>query len=573
MQNRHDTFETFDNVRRPLTAAANCVRQRPDRRSWTFSIVLAFALCTVGLAQQYHVHDEHPVDADQPIGYVNFQVSCDEPLKGDFDRALGLMHHMMYEQAREGFQEILSTEPSCAMAYWGVATTLFQPLWPSRPNEATLMRGWENIEQARALDKDPREAVLIEATGAFFADPETAEYWTRIDRWADGMQSAYQTFPDDLDIAALYSLSRIAIAPLAQDGSARSALFDEAERVLRNVFEQAELHPGAIHYSIHATDVDGRAANALDMVALYGEIAPHVPHALHMPTHIYVRLGEWPGVIDWNRRSADAALQFPVGDRVSLHYIHALDYMLYGYLQQGDDISAQTVLEEALAVSTYQEDFAAAFHLAIMPARFAVERREWNEAVNLQLNQPEYLQWTRYTWPQAITMFARGLGAVMSDRLDEAKEAESGMATLRDQAMDAGERAFGTYIEIDRLILSGWIARADGDAEAAVSFMQEAAALEGTVEKHPVTPGALLPPYEALGDLLFDLGRFEEALDAYSSSDDRWPSRFHTLLGAARAAQAAGDDETARVHAARLIAVAGSSERPDLAEARALATQ
>jgi tetratricopeptide (TPR) repeat protein len=525
------------------------------------TLVLALTLPIAALA-----HVEHPVAAGATLGHVDFQVECVSEVRADFDRALGLMHHMMYDQARAQFEAVASADPTCAMAYWGIATTLFQPLWPGRPGPETLQRGAELSEQARALAASDREAALIEATAAFFDEPETAEYWQRIERWADGMAAAYASHPDDLDTMALYGLSRIALSPIAQD---RGALFDDADAVLAEVFEQEPLHPGGIHYAIHATDVDGRAGRALEQVAVYGDIAPQVPHALHMPTHIYVRLGEWPGVIAWNRRSADAALDFPAGDRISLHYIHALDYMLYAALQQGDDEYARAVLDEAISAEPYQEDFAAAFHLAIMPARFAVERRAWPDAAGLPLQQPEYLSWSRYSWPQAIGQFARGLGAVHTGDIAAARDAEARLIELRDQASAAGERAFAAYIDIDRSILSGKLAWVDGDIDGAVAMIEEAAALERTVEKHPVTPGALLPPYEALGDLLMEVGRYADALAAYEASDAMWPRRLNTLLGGGRAALAMAEEQAAREHFARLLDIAGASEREALAEVRA----
>ena len=512
---------------------------------------------------------EEPVEgnpsAGGDLGYVDFNVSGDEAIQEDFDRALGLLHHMMYQQARTVFEDIAERDPECAMAHWGVATTLFQPLWPGRPSAEDLQRGWEEINKARELVESEREARLIEATAAFFAEPETADFWTRIARWAEGMENAYEAHPDCVDTAALYGLSRVTVAQVVQN---RGPLLDDAENVLRNIFEQHPAHPGAIHYSIHATDVDGREENALDMVEAYSEIAPYVPHALHMPSHIYVRLGDWPQVIGWNERSAEAALDYPVGDRISIHYIHALDYKLYGYLQQGNDERAAEVWDAAFTGQQHQEDFVTAFHKAIMPARLAVERREWEEAAALQPNEPEYVEWERYEWPQALTWFAKGMGFVKTDQLEEAREAEARVIELRDQARDAGEDQFATYIEVDRLILSGWLAWAEGDEDAAVTLVREAAELEPTVEKHPVTPGALLPPNEALGDLLMDLGRPEEALQAYEASNDMWPERHNTLLGAARAAEAAGDAQTAQAYYERLLANADESERAVIADAR-----
>jgi tetratricopeptide (TPR) repeat protein len=513
------------------------------------------------------MHDDHgAVAGDEPLGAVDFRVSCAEATQPAFDRALGFMHHMMYEQARSAFEGIAETDPECAMAYWGIATTRFQPLWPTRPSTDELEQGWSEIQQAKELEPaTERERNLVAATEAFFRDPETAGWWTRIERWADGMEAAYNASPDDHDTAALYGLSLLALSPVTED---RGPLHDEAETVLRAVYDQAPTHPGAIHYMIHATDVDGRADRALDMVESYGDIAPQVPHALHMPTHIYVRLGEWPGVIDWNRRSADAALERPVGDAVSHHYPHATDYILYAYLQRGEDDRALEVLEETVAKDNFQRSFISAFHLAAMPARYAVERRQWEEAAAIEPRSPDYLPWDDALWAEGMSWLARGLGALHTGDLEGAQEAEERLSALRDDAKAAGEDAFAAYIEIDRLILAGWIARTEDRPDEAVELIREAARLEGTVEKHPVTPGALMPPYEALGDLLLDLDRPAEALEAYRASDDVWPGRFNTLLGAARAAAAAGDEEAARDWYAELLEVAEGSDRAAVSEAQ-----
>lgn len=502
----------------------------------------------------------------ESIGRVDFGVSCKKAVQDDFDHALGMLHHMMYVKSRAVFEEIIEAEPDCAMAYWGVATTLFQPLWDTRPSEDQLERGRRHIEKARGLDHSEREGHLIESTAAFFREPETAEYHTRFRRWADAMKTAYEAHPDDPDIAALYGLSRLALAQRAEDPD---PLYDEAEAVLRKVFERVPKHPGAIHYSIHATDVDGRARNALDMVEVYGKIAPEVPHALHMPSHIYVRLGDWPKVIDWNRRSAEAALKHPANGAVSHHYIHAVDYLIYAYLQRGEDDRAGAAFEEAQAKQKYQPTFISTFHIAAMPARMAVEQHDWKRAAALTPRTPQYLPWDESPWAEGLIRFARGIGAAHMGDIEAAGEAERHLGELRDRAKAADNEHMATYIEIDRRVLAGRIAYARKEPEKAVELTRSAAELEKTVEKHPVTPGALLPPYEAVGDLLMNLDRPDEALEAYEASDAIWPGRYNTLLGAARAAREAGDERTARKHYERLLAKTGDSERAGLKEADA----
>jgi len=533
----------------------------------TMSRSIAFFLALLALAAP-RLAAQHAHGQDD-LGVVRFAVSCDARVQPGFDRGVALLHHMMYEDARRAFEAVAEEDPGCAMAHWGIAATLFQPLWPTRPTPAELALGWEETQRARALGPgSDRERALLASAEAFFREPETAEWWTRIERWAAAMEEAYRGHPDDTETAAFYALSQLAIGQIAED---RLAHNERAAEILLAIHESEPTHPGAIHYTIHANDVDARADESLDIVRGYSGIAPSVPHALHMPTHIFVRLGEWPGVIEWNRRSADAALEVDAGDGISGHYPHATDYLLYAHLQRGDDEQARAVLAETLERERFQDIFTSAFHLAAMPARFAVERRAWAEAAAIEPRAPASLSWDRYTWPEAISWFARGVGAARSGDLAAARDAEARMTALRDRASDTGERDFATYIEVDRLVLSGWMAHAEGDAETAIERMRAATELEATVQKHPVSPGALLPPYEALGDLLLELERPAEALAAYESSLETWPGRYNTLLGAARAAAAVPAAAKARAYYAKLLEVVGdaASTRPGVREARA----
>jgi tetratricopeptide (TPR) repeat protein len=501
-------------------------------------------------AQHEHMHDNQPATEETSIGEINFGVDCSDEVRTDFDHALGMLHHMMYAASRENFNEITEVAPQCAMAYWGAATTLFQPLWGTRPSQNDLKQGWQQINKALELVDSNREKLLIESTAAFFREPETADFRTRIQRWADAMEVAYNSYSGDLDIAALYGLTRLALAQYANEPA---PLLDEAETILRDVFEESSTHPGAIHYTIHATDIDGRAENALDIVEAYGKIAPAVPHALHMPTHIYVRLGDWANVIQWNLRSAEAALNHPVNGAESHHYLHAVDYLVYAYLQRGQDQKAEKIYSEALKKDKYQGSFVSAFHLAAIPARLAVERRNWEQAASLDPRTPDYLPWDASPWAEGLTWYAKGLGAVHSGDIESAKKAEKQLVKLRDRAKENGADNMATYIEIDRRVLKGWIAHAEGRKDKAVELMRSAADLEDSVEKHPVTPGALQPSNEALGDLLLKLNRPAEALEAYKASENLWPGRLHTLVGAALAARMIGEEQVARVHIGKLL--------------------
>jgi tetratricopeptide (TPR) repeat protein len=529
---------------------------------FTLTLTLTLSTATAASAQQ-HAHDHGE------IGVVEFGVSCDAAVQPAFDRAVGMLHHMMYQEARRAFERIVEQHPDCRMAHWGVAMTLFQPLWPARPGVDARQRGWQSVQQAQQHEPlTDRERALVDAAAAFFQDPEADEWWPRIRRWGDAMEAAYRARPDDAETAVFYALSRLAVGQVAED---RPAYHARAAEVLAAVHEREPRHPGAIHYTIHANDMSSRKGESLDVVRMYDDIAPDVPHALHMPSHIFVRTGDWPEVMEWNIRSAEAALRFPAGDRISLHHAHAQDYLLYSHLQRGEDAKAQAVVQDVLGRDRYQEDFASAFHLAVMPARYAVERRAWDDAAAIRPRTPDYLSWDEYWWAESISWFARGLGAVKTGDLVAAHESDARMRELRDRARAAGEDAFATYIEIDRLILSGALSQAQGEPDAAIARMREAAELEGTVEKHVITPGALLPPNEALGDLLMEQERPRQALDAYETSLRIWPNRYNSLLGAARAARAAGEPETARRHYGRLLETTQGAEtdRPGVQEAQA----
>ncbi|TVP81763.1 MAG: hypothetical protein EA346_04325 [Thioalkalivibrio sp.] len=530
-------------------------------------MLLAVMLAPGVAAQHDQRYAEAPVGAEQQIGTVAFGADCVDAAQQAFDRALGLMHHMMYVQARGEFAAIAEAHPDCAMAHWGVATTLFQPLWATTPSDADIARGRDAIEQARATVADEREQTLIEATAAFF-EPETDRQWDRLSGWTDGMATAYQAYPDDHDIAALYALSLLTEATRADD---RDALHDEAEAILKRVWQEESTHPGAIHYAIHATDADGRAENALEMVESYGKIAPNVPHALHMPSHIYVRLGDWPQVIDWNARSAEVAREHDVNGAISFHYIHAVDYLVYGHLQRGEDSAAESIYQTALDEGRHQGTFPGAFHLAAIPARLAVEQRDWEAASTIEPRVPDYIAWDRFHWAEGLSWYARGLGAVHTGDLEAAHEAEQRLASLAEGAESAADARFSVYIEADRHILAGFIAHAEGDHERAIELMRTAGELESSVEKHPVSPGALLPPYEALGEVLLALDRPGEALAAFEQSDQMWPGRYNTLLGAVRAAEAAGDTDAATSWAARLLEIAPNAERDTIDQAKVLA--
>jgi tetratricopeptide (TPR) repeat protein len=503
-------------------------------------------------------------------GAVDFPVSCSEPAQLKFNRAVALLHHMTYPEAREAFEDVAATDPRCAMAQWGIAMTLFQPLWPTRPGPAALRRGWDAVRKAEALGAPTkRERLLVAAVDAFFLEPASADYWLRIRRWERAMAKVHAAVPEDPEVAVFYALALLATAPA--DTVSRTHA-DRAAAILLQVYARHPDHPGAMHYLIHANDVPGRERESLEITRRYETIAPRNPHALHMPTHIYTRLGDWDGSIRGNRLAAEAALEHPAGEHGEFvwdEFPHAIEYLVYAQLQKGDDDEAAAELRRLRATARLEPTFKTAFHLASTQARYALERRAWQEAAQLVAREPESLDWDRFTWPEAITRFAHGLGAAHLDRIDEATADRERLSELEAATHTAGEELFARNIRVLRLELNAWLAHLAGHGDSGLGLMREAAELETSTPKHAVTPGPTLPAYELLGDMLMEQKQPAAALAAYTRSLELYPRRFNGLLGAARAARELGDTTRARFFYRQLLDVAADgSRRPALNEAR-----
>ena len=504
------------------------------------------------------------------LGRVHLQVSCDPAVQPDFDRALALLHHMTYPQARAGFQAVLARDPRCAMAHWGIAMTLFQPLWPTRPGRAELEAGWQAAEQARALaPASPIERGHIASVAAFFQDPASDDYWRRIDRWEAALAALHETAPDDPEVTAFYALALLASARPGPsvDQHARAAI-----SLLVPLLRRHPDHPGAMHYIVHADDTPGRERDNLDVVRRYERAAPDNPHAQHMPTHIYTRLGDWDGVIRGNLRAADAALRHPAGDRGQFvwdEFAHATEYLVYAYLQEGADGKAAAAVERLLAMKNIEPSVKTAFHLASTRARYTLERQDWRAAAAIVPRQPPVVDWDRFPWPEAVAWFARGYGASRSGGGEEPARAIARLAELEKRTTDAGEVVFARQIQVLRLDLEAWTRHAAKDDVQAVALLQQAVELEGATPKPPVTPAPTLPAPELMGDLLLELGRAGEAADAYRLSLERFPRRFNSTLGLARALEAAGDRRAAAAAYCDLVAIAARGTRAgSLAELR-----
>jgi tetratricopeptide (TPR) repeat protein len=502
-------------------------------------------------------HDQHS------LGQVEFPISCSEPAQQSFTRAMALLHHMTYPQAREAFEEITRSEPECAMAHWGVAMTLFQPLWPTRPSPEALKRGWDEVQQATKLKSSSREQLFIDAAEAFFQQPESSDYWLRIRRWEAASKKTYEALPNDVEAALFYALAHLATTP-ASGGTRDHA--DKAAEILKRVYEKQPDHPGSMHYLVHANDVPGRERELLEVTRKYDQIAPNNPHALHMPTHIYTRLGDWDNVIRGNRRAADAALLHPAGEKGELvwdEFAHAIEYLVYAYLQQGADGEASQQLQRLHSTKQLEPSFKTAFHLTSTQARHALERRAWNEAAQITPRSPSYLNWDRFPWAEAISHFARGLGAAHVGKKEEVARALTRLKELEATARKSGEDLFARNIQILGVELSAWSAHKQGERTKGINLMREAAEIETSTPKHAVTPGPTLPAFEMLGDLYLEQNDAASALSAYEKSLEAYPRRFNTLLGAAKAARQVGDEKRATMFYEQLLEVGARGSRDE----------
>lgn len=522
--------------------------------------------------------------SDVPSGSVHLDVSCRLEVQEDFQTALALLHSFFYEEARRRFEEVARRDADCAMAWWGVAMTYYHPLWaPPTPDE--MAAGVGAVERARAIGgRHPIERGLIDAIDAYYrtfddtnASGPSAQschgprsQTARADAFRDGLEALKDANPDDLEATVFHALSLLATAP-PTDKSYSNQL--AAAAILEPLLERYPAHPGIAHYIIHAYDYPTLATRGLAAARRYGSVAPWVPHALHMPSHIYTRLGYWADSIASNVSSAEAARDYTArhyGGAVWYDELHALDYLTYAYLQTAQDRKAEKVLAYVEQIRSFQDpNFAAAYALGAIPARLALERREWREASAVGAPHPHLL--AEYPFAAAHVAFARAMGGARSGNLAVARQGVARLAELKASMTAPGSQWWTVQVEIQRLAASGWLARAEGNDEEALRALREAAALEDEAGTHPVTPGQLLPAREQLGDLLMELGRSREALDEYELSLSAFPARLNSHLGAARAAEASGQDATARRHYRVLIEMAGPGDgrRGELAIARA----
>jgi len=495
------------------------------------------------------------------LGQAHVPVSCSAEAQRQFDRAVALLHSFWFDAAANAFAQVTVTDPKCAMGHWGTAMTrLGNPFaWP--PGPKALQEGWAAVERAKAVGaKTQRERAYIGAIEQFYRDAEARDHPTRALAYEQAMEALYRRYPEDREAAIFYALALNATAP-PTDKTYASQL--KAADILEKVFREQPNHPGVAHYLIHSYDYPPLSSRGLPAARRYARIAPSAPHALHMPSHIFTRLGFWQDSIASNRDSAAAATNH-------FDQLHAMDYLAYAYLQGAQDHAARRILEQTGAIQRVNvEHFVTAYALAAIPARYTLERRRWSDAASLE-SRPTDFPWRRFPQAEAVTYFARALGAARSGAISGGKKDLERLQELRAVLLEANQGYWADQVEIQRQAAAAWLTRAAGNDEEAVGLARSAAALESASEKHPVTPGPILPARELLGELLLDLNRPAAALVEFEASIEREPNRFNGLYGAARAAELMGDRERARTFYTKLVALCeqADGERPELEQAK-----
>lgn len=503
-----------------------------------------------------------PAAAQEKLGKVHFSTSCNPAAQQEFDRAVALLHSFWLDASAKAFTAVAQNDPGCAIAHWGVAmTSLGNPFaWPPAPK--ALGEGWAAIERAKAAGaRTQRERDYIAALEAFYKDSDKVDHRTRALAYGKAMEQLSQRYPDDREAAVFYALALNATA-LPTDKTYANQL--KAAGILEKVSGGQPDHPGVAHYLIHSYDYPPIAHRGLDAARRYASIAPSAPHALHMPSHIFTRRGFWQESIASNLASAAAA-------KDHFNQFHATDYLAYAYLQGAQDRDAKRVLDQISAVEKVNvEHFVSAYALAAIPSRYTLERGRWADAAALTLRPTEF-PWSRFPQSEAITVFARGLGAAHSGDVAAANRELTRLQSLRDALTAAKVGYWAEQVEIQRQVVAAWIARAEGKNNEALSLMRAATDLEDSTEKHPVTPGPIVPARELLGEMLLELNQPAQALREFEASHAKEPNRFRGLYGAARAAELSGDTAKARKYYAELVTLGqkADTERPELQQAKA----
>ena len=549
------------------------------KRTLQIVALLTTALLSYSMvgAQEGHQHRHEPAEK---LGQVNFTVSCTPAAQRQFNRAVAWLHSFEYEEAEKAFIEVTVTDPRCGMAYWGIAMSNYHTIW-APPTAPELQKGSQAVARARSAGaRTQRERDYIAAIEIFYQDAANVDHRTRSFAYSDAMKRLHERYPSDREAGVFYSLTLIATGMMTNDNT--YARQKQAAEILNRVLAREPRHPGVAHYLIHSYDYPALAHLALAAARSYAKIAPASAHAQHMPSHIFTRLGLWQEGIRSNLDAEAAAKAFGVRNHLSGAWdeqFHAMDYLAYAYLQRAQDKQARGVLDELNQIPRADpETFKVAYAVAAIPARYALERRRWDEAASLTLPALGAFPWSRFPWAEAHIHFARAVGAARAGDAASARLGVEKLTAIREALSVAkGDYDWSKQVEIQRLIASAWLAHAEGKREESLRLMRAAAELDDATAKHPVTPGAILPAREQLGELLLELQQPGAALHEFETSLLSAPNRFNGLYGAARAARFAADQSKlaadrnkAKTYYGKLVELAREADtvRPEVEEAK-----
>ena len=523
-------------------------------------------------------HHQHAVGDVRGLGEVAFSTSCAVEVQEDFNGAVAMLHSFWYERSETAFAAVAQKDPSCAMAYWGVAMSRFHQLW-EKPSLEDVRVGRASLERARTVEAtSERERGYINALEQFYKDEHEIDHLSRMMAYEGAMAELHQRYTDDSEAAIFYALALLGTAYSAPPDQSL-ARQKKAGAILEKTFAAHTNHPGVAHYIIHSYDYPQLAGQALEAAQLYAKIAPDAPHALHMPSHIFTRLGLWQESISSNRAAAAAAHK----DQWAKEELHAMDYMVYAYLQGAQDGQAEKILGEAPKVAEKLRDNDHRYAVGAIPARYALENRQWKEAAGLAV-PTDVFRGGRFCWAEATLHFARGLGAVHTGALADARHSiaqlehctevlrYSGQSNNGDHAGGGrlNEKIWANLVDAQRRAVAAWLTLVEGKENEALAIMRSAANLEDSTDKPPTTPGAIVPARELLGEMLLELERPAEALPEFEAVLRDAPNRFRSLYGAARAAELAGDVEKASEHYSKLLELCrlADTERDELRQAK-----
>ncbi|HEX5153273.1 MAG TPA: tetratricopeptide repeat protein [Parafilimonas sp.] len=500
----------------------------------------------------------------QQFGSLIFETSCNEAAKEDFNLGVELLHSFEYDEAEKVFARIIDKEPGCAMAYWGVAMANFHPLWTA-PTTPELQKGVKAIQIAQTLSASGKEQLYIDAMAAFYDDWEKVDHRTRCLRFENAMEILYKKYPGDKEAAVLYALSLNAAA----DPNDKSFIKQQkAGSILQALYLTDKDHPGIAHYLIHTYDYPELAQQGLAAARQYASIAPSSAHALHMPSHIFTRLGLWDECIASNLGAISSAKCYAETAGIKGHWdeeLHGMDYLVYAHLQKGENDAVKKQLDYLKTITHVEpENFKVAYAYAAMPARYVFENRLWQQAADLEL-WPKDFPWESFPWQEAIAHFTRLMGAVHTDNKKEAEEELSILNNLKSNLLDQKDSYKANQVDIQIKMAQAWISLQQKKKNEALTLMQLAADMEDKTGKHPVTPCEITPARELLGDMFLQLGQPSRALSAYEADLQKHPNRFNALYGAALASAKAGDHVKAANYYRQLINVANNkSARPEI---------